>query len=249
MKARLLLLVVALLAGCASSSRPDAKVPWVSWDHTRVDGLRILRQRAAAVKTVSAVGDLTMTRPNGQSVRLDLAMVSRKPGDLRLRAWKLGRAVFDLTLTPDGLWLFTPDDKSLKDQAHAGGLDAAKLARSWRLFNGGFFDSDDIEWSDGYQVQWLRRMVDGMEIICMVRTGTLVPHTYDIYQPTDAKIRHSEFTLVLSDYRMIADVPYPFQYEARSRSGTIKINLREVELNSELPQGAFVAPKRAEKLP
>jgi len=36
---------------------------------------------------------------------------------------------------------------------------------------------------------------------------------------------------------------------ARSDDGTISVALREVELNGELAEGAFVPPKRAEKLP
>src|SRR5437773_772620 len=95
--------VVALLAGCATRE----KLPPVSFRDER-QALDILIRRADTVKTVSSQGLITLQRPDGESVRLDLAMVRAggAGGDrLRLRAWKLGRAVFDLTMNGEDVWL------------------------------------------------------------------------------------------------------------------------------------------------
>ena len=58
----------------------------------------------------------------------------------------------------------------------------------------------------------------------------------------------ARFTLRLSDYQMLDGIPYPFRYDATSESGKIRIDLREVELNTDLAPAAFTPPKRAEKV-
>jgi hypothetical protein len=123
-------IVFAMLLACAGCAHfPDKKIPPVKYADTN-DALRIVRERSATVRTLAATGTITLSRPNGESVRLDLAMVSRKPDDLRLRAWKLGRAVFDLTLTRDGAWLLTPTDPSIKIAPAAASRPPPSLRRA-----------------------------------------------------------------------------------------------------------------------
>jgi hypothetical protein len=232
-----------LLAGCAAHP-PRENLPAVQWS-TDADALRVLRARADAVKTVTATGDITLSRNRGgDSVRLDLAMVAQDPGHLRLRAWKLGRAVFDLTLTPDGLWLLTPDDPSLKQKARSGGLDAAKLARSWATFSGALFDRSDLAIRHGGRSLEVTAPSDDVTIICDVDNRTLTPRRYEVKDRNGV----TRFTLQLSGYRMIGDIPYPTRYDATSDSGTLRIDLREVELNTDLAPAAFTPPRRAEKV-
>ena len=237
-----LLLIAVAFAGCATRE-PHENIPPVRWS-SNDEALRILRERAAAVTNVTATGEITLARRDGQSVRLDLAMVSAQPDRLRLRAWKLGRAVFDLTLTPDGLWLFTPEDPGLRDKARAGGLDAAQLARSWRLFSGGFLQQPTLNVAHRGDTLEITSAYDP-RIRCEVDARTLTPRRYVLTgdgPPT-------RFALRLSAYRLLNNIPYPFRYDADSESGQIRIDLRDVELNTELAAGAFVPPRRAEKLP
>jgi outer membrane lipoprotein-sorting protein len=235
-------LTTFLLVGCVAHPKENLP-PAPAWQTTD-DALRILRDRAATVKTVSATGDITLARPKGDSVRMDLAMVSASPDRLRLRAWKFGRAVFDLTLTPQGLWLVTPEDPSL-NKARAGGLDAAKLARSWAMFSGQLFSHPDVAIRESASSLVVTAPgEEGTTITCTVDRRTLTPRTYEVKDPS----RKTRFTLKLSAYQLLNGIPYAFRYDATSDSGTIRIDLRDVDLNTDLAPAAFTPPKRAEKV-
>jgi outer membrane lipoprotein-sorting protein len=236
-------LAALLIIGCAAPEKHE-NLPPVHFRDDR-DALRILAERADAVKTLSAQGNMTLTRPDGESVRLDLAMVRAGRGKLRLRAWKLGRAVFDLTMSGGDVWLLTPDDASLKKRAHSAGLSAGKLAQNINLLNGDLFRRSDVTVSDAGGGSALRVTAD--DVACDVDRRTLTPRRYAMVDTHDV-IR---FRLELSDYRVVAPdlPPVPFHMLAASDEGTIDVSLREVEVNGELAEGAFVPPKRAEKLP
>ena len=244
-RAILLIILTALAAGCASSASSGvAKLPTVQWKTTD-DALRILRERAGAIRTATATGTITFTRPNGESVRLDLAMVSAPPDRLRLRAWKLGRAVFDLTLTPDGLWLFTPEDPSMRNKVRGAGLDAGRIARQWSMLSGALFERDDLVVSGHARELEVAAPRAQPPLVCYVDRRTLVPTRYQLRDP-DRTVR---FFLDLSDYREIVGISYPHRLDAKSDSGQIAIHFEDVELNQDLAPAAFVPPKRAEKLP
>jgi outer membrane lipoprotein-sorting protein len=268
---RALLLISLLMGGCAS----HPALPPVHWDTPR-QAIEILQDRAHAVRTVSATGLLTLTRPNGESVRFDAAIVSQPPRRLRLRAWKFGRAVFDLTLTPDGLWMLTPDDPSMKQKVKSAGISAAELARMWSQLSGEFFDRADLHISLQPNRLTLTAPLEKMQIICQVDSRTLVPLSYAL---TDAA-NVPRFTLKLSDYHLHppgpssaeragetdqtapssrpsppADpaassqkIPYPHRLTAVSDSGSIRLDLQDIDLNTALADRAFVPPRRAEKV-
>jgi outer membrane lipoprotein-sorting protein len=230
-------LAVALFAGCAPKEQQLPAVPW----HDEREAREILRQRAEAVRTVSAEGLLTLERPDGESVRFDLAMAREGDQRVRLRAWKLGRAVFDLTMNPEGVWLLTPDDPSLKQKVRSAGVSARQLVESWNLFNGELFRSDDSELVDRGGTLVYR----GANITCEIDRRTLTPRRYVLSDDNGRQ----RFRLDLSDYRDVAGTPFAHRYVATSDEGRIIIALREAELNTDLPPDAFRPPRRAEKLP
>jgi outer membrane lipoprotein-sorting protein len=266
-------LITLLLGGCAS----HPALPPVHWDTPR-EAIGILQDRAHAVRTVSATGLLTLTRPNGESVRFDAALVSQPPHRLRLRAWKFGRAVFDLTLTPDGLWMLTPDDPSMKQKVKSAGISAAELARMWSQLSGEFFDRSDLQISVAARRLTLTAPFEDMQVVCRIDSRTLVPLSYML---TDAR-NMPRFTLSLSDYHLhqlpfppypgerVGEragergqprpptatrpttrselLPYPHRLTAVSDTGSIRLDLQEIELNTALADGAFVPPRRAEKI-
>ena len=80
-------LVLMLSAwGCAS---PLPTYPRMRDD----DAARIIGDRLATIHMFSARCEITMTNSQGDSVRLDGALVAASPDRLRMRAWKFGRAV------------------------------------------------------------------------------------------------------------------------------------------------------------
>jgi hypothetical protein len=241
-----LLLIAWTVAGCTHRPTGRESLPAVSYRDS-ADALRVLGERTAAVKTVSSRGTITFARwEDEQSVRMDLAMVCQPPDRLRLRAWKLGRAIFDLTLTPEGLWLMAPDDPSLRQKVQHANVGATEIARNWSMLSGALFRRDDLASQRLHDSLLFSAPHDrGLTIRCYVDPRALVPWLY-MLQDESGRVR---FTLNLDDYRVIDGHPYPCRLQAESDSGRIVVQLAEVELNGELAPAAFVPPRRAEKLP
>jgi hypothetical protein len=241
----LLCAVTASLAGCGTRARTEANLPTFG-DLDHAAALRVLDERARAVKTLSARSVLTLARADGQTVRLDGAVVMAPPDRLRLRAWKFNQAIFDLTLTPDGLWVMTPDDPSRKQKVLPASLSAAQLGREWALLSGSFFGVPDLKVRDaGNRLVVTRVMDDGRTVACEVDRRTLTPRRYRMFDPTGRE----RFTLTLGEYDVFGGIPWPTRLDAKSTEGRIGVRLKDVELNGELAPNAFRPPRRAEKQP
>jgi len=240
-----LLLVGATATGCATARRPVENLPTFG-DVDHATALRLLDERARAVKSLSARSALTLTRPDGQAVRLDGAVVMAPPDRLRLRAWKFNQAVFDLTLTPDGLWVVAPDDPSRRQKVLPASLSAAQLGREWALLSGSFFGETGLAVRDERgSLAVSRKLDDGRTVVCDVDRRTLTPRRYRMFDPAG----RARFTLALSDYGVFNGIAWPTRLDARSDEGRIGVKLSDVELNGELAPNAFRPPRRAEKQP
>lgn len=246
-RVRLRVLCASAVALClvACTRRPPSGLPTYPGLGDAA-ALEVLAERAAAVKTLSAQCRLTLTRPDGQTVRLDGAVVMAPPDRLRLRAWKFNQAVFDLTLTPDGLWVVTPDDPSRREKVIPASLSAARLGREWALLSGSFFGEPGLSVRDaGRRLAVSKAMGDGRTVVCEVERKTLTPRRYRMSDPEGRE----RFTLALSHYQLFDGIPWPTRLGARSGDGRISIRMNDVELNGELAPNAFKPPRRAEKLP
>jgi outer membrane lipoprotein-sorting protein len=236
-----LLLPLLFAGGCTRAER----LPAYRWVDDRA-ALRALADRARTVHTASAECALTLTRPDGESVRLDGALVMKPPGSVRLRAWKFNQAVFDLTLTPDGIWVLTPDDSQRRDKVLPASINAGKMARAWALFAGEFFAGDDLIIHDtgGPRFQ-VERSIDGQRVVCEVERATLTPRRYTVLDQAGA----ARFTLTAERYEDVHGIVWPVWLDAHSDGGRIQIELHDVELNGELMPGAFTPPRRAQRIP
>ena len=233
------LLVVTTLAGCVA---PEVKkYRWVD----EPTALAELRKRAAALKTLSAECEITLERPNGEAVRLNGALVMQPPNRLRLRAWKLTRAVFDLTLNEDGLWVMTTDDAKRNEQLVPASVQAADFVRELSLFTGGFFTQDPPPWTQqrGSETIVFTRDTKNGTLSCEVEREMLVPRRFYARGPEGQRVE-----LKMDEYRTYRDgVTWPDELQAVSELGSILVESRNVEVNRELAPNAFVPPKRAEK--
>ena len=228
--------------GCAKTSRPSPLPTYPGLDNAAA--LKVLADRAQAVKTLSGRADLTLTRPDGQTVQLDGAVAMAPPEKLRLRAWKFGQAVFDLTLTDEGLWVMAPQDPGRREKVLPASLSAAQFGREWAMLNGSYFLEPDL--SARTEGRWLlvgRRLEDGRAVVCRVDRATLTPRRYEMRDP-QGRLR---FRFGLGGYRVFEGIPMATRLAARSPDGKIDIRLREVGLNEELAPTAFRPPRRAEK--
>lgn len=238
-----LIVFICLIAGC-HHVEPESIPHFPLMDAQA--SLQTLADRAHLVHTLSSEGLVTLTRSNGESIRLDSALVMKPPAEARLRAWKFGRAIFDLTVTPQGVWCLTPDDPARKDQLKSAGVSAAKLAKTWSLLNGGFFTDPALNIETTPTQLFIRgKFANEPQVRCDVDRATLTPRRYLIFDEQG----HQRFSLTLSQYRQFGQIVWPTRIIAVSDSGTVEVELRDLEINPELPATAFVPPHRAEKLP
>jgi outer membrane lipoprotein-sorting protein len=227
------------LGACRTENLPT--YPRLSASETQ----KHLSAQAHRLHTVSSEGTITLTKPDKQSIRLDGALVMEPPERARLRAWKFGQAVFDLTLSDGSLWLVAPSDSSRRDDIRRAGASAGELARTFSSLLGRYFDSADLTATDeGSTFRFSQRRADGTTLSCDVDRRTLTPRRYMLVDSGNQR----RFTLTLDRYAIIDDVAWPQRVTADSESGRVQVDLRNVEINSELAPGAFKPPKRAEKL-
>ena len=247
MKRLMVLCGTILLLGCASHPPPQENLPTYAWTDDQA-ALRELASRARSIKTVSAAALLTLTRPDGQSVRLDGAVViALSDKSVRLRAWKLGQAVFDLTLTPGGLWIETPKDAARHQQIAPASLSASQFARAISIFGGEVFEGPGVQVIDhgGPRFEVRKPPANKASMTAEVERSTLAVREYHLADSKGAV----RLRLTLGDYGLFNGIAWPTRLIARSESGAIDATLRDVELNSELPPGAFIPPHGAEKMP
>jgi hypothetical protein len=207
--------------------------------------VKTLAHRSALVKSVSGSGTLELTQPDGDSVVLDVAVVLQMPNHARLRAWKMGQAVFDLTVTPDGVWLETSQQGARKSQVTSAGDNAARVTRGLSLLSGGFFDDPNLTGADqGSELILTQTKQNEPAITCVVDRGTLTPRQFRMVDSTGVE----RFSLTLGEYADKSGLLWPQKVTAISPVGKIVVSLDDVELNGEIPDGAFIPPARAEKL-
>lgn len=245
MKRLFLLSSAFLLLGCVQHPSSHENLPLYPWTDDQA-ALRELAVRAQAIKTVSAAAFLTLTRPDGRSIRLDGAVaISLETRSVRLRAWKLSQAVFDLTLTPAGLWIETPKDAQHHQPMAPASLSASKFARALSIFGGEVFDGPGIQVIDhGGPRFWVQKPLEGGQTMSAeIDRATLTVRQYQLSGA--GGVIH--LRLALRDYRLFNGIPWPTRLTAISDDGTIDVELRDVELNGQLPPGAFIPPRGAEK--
>jgi outer membrane lipoprotein-sorting protein len=230
-----------LLAGCAPKRDPN--LPAYHWvdDET---ALADLRTRAAALKTLSSQCAITLTGQDGRSVQVDGVLVVERPNHVRLRTWKFDRAVFDLTLNDDGLWVVAMDDPARREQIMPATVRAGDFVKHLSLFTGGFFLDDPpprVE-THGDTLVLTKAIAEGQSLHCDADRQTLTPRRF--YSESASGER---FELLMKSYRDLNGVLWPMRLEATSAMGRVIVEQRDVEINGELAAGAFVPPKRAER--
>lgn len=241
------MLLLLVIVGCLSGCRQQRSTLATYEPMDNQAALRTLAERAERVKTVQGEGFVTLEREGGDGVRLDSAIAIEFPDHARLRAWKLGQAVFDLTLTPEAVWVFTRGDSD-DEEAPPATESAGRFIRRALSYMGGFFTDPDLEVrSQGRDLLLVRKkMEEGQVLTCEIDRATLTPRKYTLTDDAE-KVR---FTLHLSDYQDYGDgIVWPKRLDAVGENGTIRITMGNVEFNSRIAPRAFTPPRRAEKLP
>jgi hypothetical protein len=241
-----LLLAATSLVGCA------ARLPQYP-PMEPAQALETMRARDATVRTIMAPATVTMRDPDGASISFDAAIVARWPDHLRLRAWKFGAAAFDLTFTPEGLWVYIPDDARRRAGEHADfRLTADQFGRIWQLIGprameGASATSNDSATSSRLLVT--RPLAPSGHIEFDIDRATLTIRQCRFIDDSGS-VRQ---TLTLGGYRLFndqaGDIVWPMRVEATGTQGAVSIRLGTPEFNTEPPADAFTPPRRATKQP
>lgn len=241
----LVLVLACTLAGCAA---PLATYPPMSGDAS----LRTIADRADSVHTARAALSIKLTRADGQSIRLDGAMVAALPDRFRVQAWKFGAPVLDLTSIRGDLWSIpinrpgaTSEDDALST------VTAEQFARALALFGGDLWRhaiADDHASSPGTLVARLGVSAadtrDGP--LCEIDRPTLTPRRLILSPPGGPSPR----TLDLTRYRLIDNaIPWATALRFSGPGGSAEVAFEDVELNQPIPDAAFTPPPRARKRP
>jgi acyl-CoA synthetase (AMP-forming)/AMP-acid ligase II/outer membrane lipoprotein-sorting protein len=235
----LCIVLLSFTAGCAHQP-PLPTYSGIS-DAAALD---VLARRAQSVHTMSGQGSLELTQSDGQSIRLEAAVAMRPPDHVRLRAWKFNQAVLDLTILPQGVWIVAPAGGKRKEQILSSSARAAEFAKAWALFT--LFGEPEVTATDQGGQLLIRQQRSGHPtIICHVDRRTLTPRRYEIYDESGAL----RFSLDLDKYAEINGIVWPGRMTAIGPDGKIVLDLRDLELNSGIPSGAFIPPAGAQRLP
>jgi len=259
--------VVLALLCCGCAQVPAAPLP----TYAMVSGeesLKIIAARQARIRSVSARCEITLTDSQGQEVKLDgalLAMPLEATGArVRLRAWKLGQAVFDLTLVDGGAWIVGPDsvrpDNVRPDNVRPSGQSeegggrganaaqpARRIAEALDFLGARFFHNARVVSSSPELIiaEGSGERLD--RTICEIDRATLTARSFVARGSDQRAATSSEFWL--SDYRLVGTIPWAHEFRLRSRGGSVYLTMSDVELNEALPAGAFTPPARAKQLP
>jgi hypothetical protein len=249
MRARPLLAWVAIVpcVGCASS------VPRYQWQGEQA-AITALAQRAESIRSVRATATITLTSATNQHVTLDAAIVADNvPPDslrLRIRTWKFGQAIFDLTALQGGVWLAAdsgPDDATPDDRLKS--LKPEQVAQAWNLFFGDFFSRPGLLASTDQSTRTFltSRVEEGVTTECRIDMDTLTAREY-VIRDEHGRVRQ---TLTLARYEELGDrpSPWPMLVIAQGDQGRVMVRFDEVEINPQLEDAVFTPPRRAVKQP
>ncbi|MEK6703180.1 MAG: hypothetical protein AABZ53_13015 [Planctomycetota bacterium] len=228
---------MVLLGGCAANLPTYPPM-------SDADALGAISARLHSVRSISASADLSLTNAAGQTVSLDGAFVARPPERARLRAWKFGSPVLDLTILPEGVWAFevSRDNSTSTDMSK---LPAQGVSRSIEMLSGAYFDRARPvpQASTSSTLVVVGPAFGREEVRCEIDRSTLTPRRFWLHGAGQ------KLEIVLDAYVMVGEIAWARRMVFGAQDGTIEIRLGDIELNAEIPQNAFVPPGRAARLP
>lgn len=238
---RLAALALILSGGCAGS------LPRYTWSGG-ARAVDVMAHRDAGVRTFSTTCRILLKSAAG-TVELTGVLIARPPNQLRLRAWKFSQAVFDITMNDDGLFVFQrerPDERSadagMSRLTRGGLLEAASLLPGFSTPSDWRVVSDSA--NDSFVV--IRQPGDTNRAVeCVIDKPTLTTSRCT-YRDESGDARQ---TLLFEAYRKVGDAVWPGRVVGSGEGASFELLFDRVEINVELPERAFVPPRRAVRQP
>lgn len=194
--------------------------------------------RSDAIQSFSASGKAVLTDHEGSRVSLDAVLIGSKPDKLRLRSYKMGTAVFDLTLIDHASWVW--QSKRVNDRQITLPSFNTTSVPIWDMLVGGIPATESFTtkrsdgrliWSSDTEMGTLRVAID---------PATSVVRQYRFVERSGA-----EHLVMLDEYQMVNGFTWPGRIVVESAGGQIVIRVDDIELNGQLPAGAFAPPAGA----
>lgn len=231
-----LLLALLTTAGCRTAVAPLPTVAWANESEAR----SVLADRRDGVRTVQARCALRWVPANGERdvATLDGALVMRGDEALRLRTWKVGQTVFDLTVVGDQTWVSASGEARRRAPADFEAR-LAELGGELRgLLRGpDFAEAEFVSSGDGLRATWPfgEATIDGR---------TLTPERFVLDEVADdGELRRVVIETVYAEYD--GGLWYR-RVTAEGAFGRVEIDFRDVEVNGTLNPRAFRPPRRAQ---
>lgn len=227
--------VLLSLAGCAT--KENIPVYPATQPSTVIAAIQ---SRSTSLHAATGKGAVSLSSPKRGSVRLDAAFVLAPPDRARVRAWKFNQAVFDLTVTGDGVWLYSPRDPSAENSSSNVGAGI----RDWLKYLGVGVPANSVVRSETDRTLTLEASAQGGTLTTTLDRPTRTVRRYRLVDDHGVE----RFTLTLGQYRDFAGTIWPTKIEAKSASGTITVETSELQPNV-AASAAFTPPSRAKRLP
>lgn len=230
--------ILTLLGGCGPPLPVYAPM-------SSVDSIRTISQRQSTLRRISAECTVLLVDKDGTRASLDGVLIAQWPDRLRIRVWKLGQAVFDLTLIDGETWLLQPRHKRAGTGLDAKNLPTQQLRDAWGLLGDSYFKTA-VPIEEYGDLLLTRGNLFGVEgIKCEIDLTTLTPSRFTLPSESDKPAQQ----LLLSHYLSTDKHVWPGRIELNDQNGALIIRFRNVEINNSIPPTAFTPPRRAKRLP
>lgn len=237
----------AILSGVVCLTLGACSAPLPTYPQMEpAESLRLIAQRLADVKSIQSGASVNFEDVAGVGVHLDAALVAEPPDRLRMRAWKLDRAVFDATLVDGEFWML-PREKEEGGEARNDSAQAAQgVRRAFSLLAPAFYESARVD----ERATTARQLVvlgkaDGYTIRCEIDRETLTPRRFERPQSGNGDV----FSIDLEEYTLIDSIPWSGVWTISHAGGRVVIRMSDVVLNAPVTPEAFVPPRRAVRNP
>jgi len=124
-------------------------------------------------------------------------------------------------------------------------LPARQVREAMNLLGPVYFRSATGAGGDGAMLLARGAAFGREDVLCEIDRRTLTPRRFVV--AGDDGMAVSE--LVLESFAMVDGIAWPKRMRLRSGTGEVLVRFREIELNGEVPAGAFNPPSRAKALP
>lgn len=215
--------------------------------------LRTIADRLDSVAAVSGTVDILLTDLKGGTVSLDGAFVAKPPTHARLRAWKFGSPVLDLTVLPEGVWAFAAEREGTSP-GDMTRLPAAGVSRSIEVMAGKYFrNAKALPESTSETLIVAGTAMGRQSVMCEIDRATLTPRAFRHQQSSGSGMAADDadrsMRIELDRYEVVNGVAWATRIRIISHTGAVELRLNEVELNGVVEASAFVPPGRAARLP